>query len=291
MRYDSIIVGTGPAGLEAAINLKIRRKSFLLIGPESLSRKVNRAPKIDNYLGLPNISGKDLGDAFHRHIKEHDIEITDTRVTSVYHMGDHYAVATAQDLYEASTVILATGVYTSNPYKGEEEFLGRGVGYCATCDAPLYEGKTVTIIGTSEYAEDEANYVSEIAKKVYYVPVGPSPVYLNDEVEVVTGRVQEITGNENGTVGHLVLDSRTLDTDGVFILRESISPARLLPGLESDGEHILVNEHMETNLPGGFAAGDCTGRPYQYIRAAGQGLTAAHSAVSYLAALNKKSKG
>ena len=282
MRYDSIIVGTGPAGLEAALNLKIRNKSFLLFGPAELSKKVVKAPMIANYLGLPDITGKEMADAFLTHLSKHDIEITPSMISTVYPMGDYFSISSSTaDIYEASTVILAPGVHVGSPFKGEEKFLGRGVGYCATCDAPLYKGKNVAIVGYNTEAENEANYVAELADKVYYIPVRSKPERLSDEVQVVEGKVVSIEGDN--LVNSLVLDTGELPVDGVFILRESISPATLVPGLETDGNHIKVDSNMRTNVPGCFAAGDSTGKPYQYIRAAGQGLVAAHSAVAYLA--------
>ena len=136
-KYDIAIIGTGPAGLSAALNAKIRNKSFILFGSNSLSPKVKRAPKINNYLGFPDSSGDKLGEAFKEHIKAMDIEITDERVNNVYAMGDYFTLMVNEKMYEAKTVILATGVEFSKPLEGEEKYLGRGVGYCATCDAPL----------------------------------------------------------------------------------------------------------------------------------------------------------
>lgn len=286
MRYDSIIIGTGPAGLEAALNLKIRNKNFLLVGPEYLSSKIVKAPKISNYLGLGEVSGLEMQKHFTDHLKEMDIQLTNGRITAVHSMGDYFAVATASEFYETDTVILATGVHTQNPFKGEEDFLGKGVGYCATCDAPLYKGKKVVIVGYSPEAEHEANFVSEIASEVTYIPVASKPTLLNDNVKVVNGRVTEILGSDKAET--IVLNTEEIKADGFFILRESIAPNTLVAGLETDGAHIKVNANMETNISGIFAAGDCVGRPYQYIKSAGEGLVAAHSAVQYLTNLDKK---
>jgi thioredoxin reductase (NADPH) len=99
------------------------------------------------------------------------IEITEERVNNIYAMGDYFALMVNEKMYEATTVILATGMEYTKPIKGEEQLLGKGVGYCATCDAPLYRGKTVTIIGYNKEAEEEADFVSEVAEKVYYIPM------------------------------------------------------------------------------------------------------------------------
>ncbi|MEG0773103.1 NAD(P)/FAD-dependent oxidoreductase [Clostridium sp.] len=284
-RYDVAIIGTGPAGLEAAINCKIRNKSVIIFGSNELSTKLSKAPKIDNYLGFHGISGKDLKKMFLSHIHSMDISITEERINAVYAMGDYYALMVNEKIYEAKTLILATGIEYTKPYKGEEEFLGRGVGYCATCDAPLYKGKDVVIIAQSESAEEEANYVKEICNKLYYIPLYNGNYDLNKDIEIIKGNPQEI--RNQGDKREVVLSKETLVADGVFILRETISPKQLVAGLEVEEGHIKVNRDMATNLKGCFAAGDCIGKPYQYIKAAGEGLVAALSAVSYIDNIGK----
>lgn len=280
-RYDAAIIGTGPAGLSAAITLKIRNKKILLLGSNDLSPKVEKAHEINNYLGLPAIKGADLGQRFADHLKQMEIEITEDKITAVYAMGDYFSLQSkTNETYEAETVILATGVNFGKPYPGEEQFLGRGVSYCATCDAPLYKGKTVALIGSSPKEETEAEFMSEVAGKVYYIPTYKEPVQVNDSIEVITDLPVSIEGGLKAN--KLVLKSQEIEADGFFILRESVSPAQLVPGLALDGNHVAVNRKMETNLPGCFACGDIVGTPYQYIKSAGEGNIAALSAVSYL---------
>lgn len=279
-RYDIAIVGSGPAGLSAALNAKIRNKSFILFGSKFLSSKIQKAPKINNYLGFPQSSGEELGKAFLKHIEDMDIEITEERINNIYSMGDYFALMVNEKIYEAKTVILATGVEFSKPLKGELEYLGKGVGYCATCDAPLYKGKTVCIISSNLEGESEANYVSELAEKVYYIPLYKNEYKLNSNIELVKDRPIEICGDIK--VNKLILKTREIETDGVFLLKDAISPSQLVPGLEENEGHIKVDRFMRTNLKGLFACGDCVGKPYQYIKAAGEGNIAALSAVEYL---------
>ena len=279
-RYDIAIIGSGPAGLSAALNAKIRNKSFILFGTRNLSSKVQRAPKINNYLGFPNSTGSKLGEAFREHISSMGIEITEERINNVYSMGEYFTLMANDKMYEAKSIILATGVEFSKPLKGELEFLGKGVGYCATCDAPLYKGKTVCIISSNEEGEHEANYVSELASKVYYIPLYKGDYKLNDSIELVEDRPTEIVGENK--VSKLLFKSREIETDGVFLLKDAISPSQLVPGLQEEEGHIKVDRLMKTNLKGCFAAGDCVGKPYQYIKAAGEGNIASLSAVSYL---------
>lgn len=279
-RYDIAIIGSGPAGLEAAINAKIRNKNIIIFGNEDFSPKLTRAPKINNYLGFYNISGKDLKDKFHEHIQSMGIEITQERVDSVYAMGEYFAVMVNTKMYEAKSLILATGMEQTKSLKGEEEFLGKGVGYCATCDAPLYKGKTVTIIGYNKKAEEEANYVSELVSKLYYIPMYKDELELNPGIQVIKDRPKEIVGDD--MVKKLILNNYEIETDGIFVLKDSIPPNQLVPGLEMENGHIKVDRKMRTNIKRCYAAGDCTGTPYQYIKAAGEGQVAALTAVQEL---------
>ncbi len=279
-RYDIAIVGSGPAGITAAINAKIRNKKIIMFGYENLSNKLYLAPKIDNYVGLHGISGKDLAEKFKEHLDEMNIEITYERINNIYAMGDYYALMINDKTYEATALILATGVQFGKPFKGENEFLGRGVGYCATCDAPLYKNKVVTIIGYNKESIEEANYVSELASKVYFIPMLNEEYTLNNNIEVIKDKPVEIIGET--TVKKLVLKNSEIECDGIFILRDSISPDQLVPGLLVEDAHIKVNRDMETNLKGCYAAGDATGKPYQYLKAMGEGQVAALNAVSYI---------
>lgn len=285
MRYDIAIVGSGPAGLSAAINGKIRNKNIIVFGTKELSGKVNKAPKINNYLGLPGLDGKALKEHFTEHIEKMGITITEERINNIYAMGDYFALMVNEKMYEASTVILATGVEFTRPIKGEEQFLGRGVGYCATCDAPLYKNKIVAVVGYNHEAAEEANYVSELASKVYFVPMYNGEKDLNDNIEIIKEKPIEVAG-EN-LVNRLIFRDKEVKVDGVFFLKDSIAPNQLMPGLEVEGGHIKVDRTMATNIKGCFAAGDIVGKPYQYIKGAGEGLVAALSAVSYLEKLKK----
>ncbi len=283
-RYDIVIIGTGPAGLEAAITAKIRNKNILLIGSKNSSTKVEKAHTVENYLGLPHISGTEMQKAFLEHTASLGIEITEDQVIAVYNMSDYFMIQTKTNYYEASSVILATGVLTSKPYPNEETLLGRGVSYCATCDGALYKNKTVAVIATSKEEEDEVLFLKEYASKVHYFPLYQDYSELKD-IDIHEEKPLEIVGTN--TVEKLITDKNEYTIDGLFILRESVAPKQLVPGLETDGPHAKVNLDMSTNIPGVFACGDIAGLPYQYIKSAGQGNVAALSAVKYLASKTK----
>ena len=271
--------------MSAAITAKIRNKKILLIGNPNFSDKVQKAHQIQNYLGLPALSGKDLAKAFENHINSMDITITEGKVNAVYPMGSYFGLQVSQDIYEAETVIVATGIVTGKAFKGENELLGRGVSYCATCDAPLYRNKTVAVIGYSPKEESEAEFLAEVCEKVLYIPMYKEETKLSDKVTIINEKPTAVIGENK--VKSLQTEKNNYEVDGIFILRDSIPPSQLVSGLEIKDNHIVVNLQMETNIKGCFACGDIVGRPYQYIKAAGQGNIAGLSAVAYLDAKRK----
>lgn len=287
MRYDIAIIGTGPAGVSAALTARSRNKNLILIGSESGSDKIRKTHGIVNYPGLANVSGADLNQAFLDQLKGAGIAVTPGRVAGVYSMGDYFSLQVGQDFIEASTVILTTGTSFGKPLPGEDENLGRGVSYCATCDAPLYRGREALVVGWSEKEEDEAAFLSETCSKVTYIPMYKGDVKLPETVSVVYGKPVSVERSEgkmrlNLAAGEDGASAAYLDADCIFLLRDSVAPDKLVPGLELDGNHVKVDRKMASSLPGLFAAGDLTGLPYQIAKAAGEGNIAAISAAQYL---------
>ena len=313
--YDIAIIGTGPAGISAAITATIRNKKIILFGSRELSDKIRTAHLIQNYPGFPECSGEDLCNAFAAHLEKMGIEITEEKINAVYPMGETFALQTMKnEMHQARSVILACGMVQGKLLPGEEELVGRGVSYCATCDAPLYRGRSVAVIGYSLEAEEEVNFLSEVASEVLYFPVYRDEPKVSESVKVVRQIPQAILNKEaaeeafslaqadpakssakdlaSGEAlsvdalkqGQLAVQTTkgTFPADGIFVLRSSVPAGQLIPGIEMDGEHVKVNLQMETSVPGCFACGDITGRPYQYVKAAGQGNVAVLSAVSYL---------
>ena len=279
-KFDIAIIGTGPAGISAAITCKIRNKKILLLGRKNSSEKINKAHLINNYPGLPEITGSELTEKFISHITGMGIEITEDKVSTVYSMGDYFILQCSGITYEAKSVIIATGVSQINTLDGEERLLGNGVSYCVTCDAQFYKGKTAAIIGYNKESVEEANYLSEIANNVIFFPANCKTEGLSDKIKIIDDIPKKIV-DDCGTK-KLFADKNTYGVDGVFIIRDSIAPNRLVPGLEMSGNHIKVDINMCTNISGCLACGDIAGQPYQFIKAAGQGNSAALSAVKYL---------
>lgn len=282
MVFDAAIIGSGPAGVSAALNLKIHEKNFIWLGSKKLSDKITKAEKIMNYPGLKDISGMELNQAFSNQIADMEIEITEQMVNSIMDFNGHFALMAGSEFYEAKTVILTTGVANQPLLQRESEMLGKGVSYCATCDGGLYRNKTIAVICSAARFEHEVKYLSELAEKVYFYPTYPGASFIADNVEVLTEKPVSIEG-ESRVSGMALKSGASVTVDGIFCLRDSISLSTLLPGLEIEEKHIKVNRQMETNIPGVYAAGDCTGRPYQYTKAVGEGNIAAHSVLEYLA--------
>ena len=279
-RYDIAIIGTGPAGMSAAITAKVRNKKILLLGGKDLSTKVSKAHAVNNYLGLPAVTGEAMAKAFGDHLKQMEIEITDTKVGTIYSMGDYFSLQVGEEMVEASSVILATGVVQGKPLPGEEAYVGKGVSYCATCDGQFYRGKKTVVIGYSAKEEAEADYLAELAEEVVYIPMYKEEVHTDSRVKVIREKPEEILGEKKVT--GVKTDQGIIEADGVFVMRDAVAPSQLVPGLATEGPHVVVDLQMKTNIPGLFACGDIAGTPYQYIKAAGQGNVAALSAAAYL---------
>ena len=203
-------------------------------------------------------------------------------------MGDRYMINADNEFIEAKTLILALGLSKSRSIPGEAEYLGKGVSYCATCDGMLYRGKKVAVVGENEEGEAEANFLAEVAE-VTYIPLYQPVLHLKENVTVVQGKPKAVLG-ENGRVTALELDGEPLACDGIFFAKNTTPPESLLFGLQTDGKSIAVNRSMETNLPGVYAAGDCTGAPYQIAKAVGEGLVAALSAAAEIDRRSREQK-
>lgn len=281
--FDAAVIGTGPAGISAAITLTVRNKKVLLLGSRSLSDKISKAHAVRNYPGLPEIAGNDFQKKMLEHLEVLGIPVTEDQITACYALGETFSLTgRSSRTYTAKTVIIASGINFGKPFEGEEQFLGRGVSYCATCDAALYKNKTVAVVAQTEKEESEAAFLAENCAEVYYIPMYKKEDihFDSSKVKVIQDSVVSVSGGMK--VQKLVLKNQELDVDGVFILRDSVKPSQLVPGIELDGNHIAVDRQCRTNLKGCFACGDITGAPYQYIKAAGEGNVAALSAVEYL---------
>jgi len=267
---DIIIVGGGPAGLSAAITARQRNMKTAVISNDGTKSGLYKAREIGNYPGVPNVTGSELLRKLTDHALDAGARLITGQVNTVLPAGGVFNVGYGSDILVSKSLVLATGVSQSSLYPGEEGLLGRGVSYCATCDGMLFRGKKVCVVGLTPEADDEAGYLGSIG------------------CEVVILKTKNITINGEEKVTSVTADGETIECDGVFVLRQAIAPHLLLFGLEMESGHIRAGLSAETNIPGVFAAGDCSGTPYQIAKAAGQGQIAALSAAVYLERNDRK---
>lgn len=296
--YDVIIVGAGPAGVTAAI-YAARKMMKTLVLTGNIGGQAALSPGVENYTGFQLISGLELSEKFNDHMGKFNIEIEkDTEVISIEKDVNYFNVKTADATYQSRTVISASGRrprYLNAP--GEMEYKNKGVTYCATCDAPLFEGKDVAVVGGGNAALDAALQLIPIANKIYLIDISDriigdavmlEKVKSSPKVEIMLNvEVKEIFGDKFVKGLKLLVgkkEDKTLDVEGVFIEIGSM-PVKEPTSQVKTNEHneIIVNERCETNIPGLFAAGDVTNVPEkQIIVAAGQGCIACLSAFKYI---------
>ena len=270
--YDIAVIGAGPAGYSAAINARKREKTVIVLGQNT--GWLSRAESIENYPGMPGVSGQQMLEAMASQAQAMGAELRAGVVHQVIAMGETFALSLGADFIEAKKVIIATGAKQPRLLPGEERLLGRGVSYCGTCDGMLYRGKNVAVIGEGAEAVSEANFLMNLCQSVTYF--GKMDDALDSRIQVREEKPGEITG-ETRAQG-LVAGGEEMPFDGVFIFREAMALSSLLPGLEMNGAFIRVDRQMRTNMPGVFAAGDCTGLPLQVAKAVGEGCIAALAA-------------
>ena len=266
--YDILILGAGPAGVSAALTAHARGRSVLVLGADPMTGPLAKAPAVENYPGLAGMSGRDLLAAMLRDLERLGIPWVTGRATGVVPFAGRFMVSAEQDVYEARSLILAAGSpQRDKPLPGETELLGRGVSWCATCDGMLYRGKRVAVLGLGGEGEKDAAFLRSIGCDVLYF-------------DPAQAKNVKIKGTDRVTA--IVIGGEEHPVEGVFVLRDTVAASALLPGLEMRDGHIAVDGDMATSVPGVFAAGDCTGRPYQIARAVGQGNIAALAADGYL---------
>lgn len=297
MVFDVIIIGGGPAGLSAGVYSTRYELKTLLIA-EEMGGYVNESPLVENYLGIPNIKGYELGKKFTEHAKSSGVEFAQEIVKEIKKQGDLFVVKTDDNTYETKSLILSMGSKKRHlNVPGEKEFFGLGVSYCATCDGPLFKDKVIAVAGGGDSAKATALLLTEYASKVYILVrednfIGKATLIRrvndNPKVEVLFNtEIKEIKGEQ--IIKELILNNgKSINVDGLFVEIGLIPNTELVKdlGLELD-EHklISVTPSMTTNVPGLFAAGDITNGSdglRQDITAASEGALAATSAYKFL---------
>jgi len=297
--YDVIIVGAGPAGLTAAIYASRRNMKTLVLG-KGLSDQVSETPHVENYPGFEKIKGYELIKKFEQQVRDFGVEVIFEEVVKITPKKDGFIVKTVKKSYEGKTVILAFGkIPRTLNIPGEKGFTGKGVSYCATCDAPLFKDKTVAIIGGGNAALDGALLLSKIAKKVYLVhrrdefrgfEAEVEKVKKRNNIELVLSHVAvEFKGDK--ILKSIIVENvntkekKELKVDGVFVEIGSDVKTDFVKDLVKldKNNYIIINKNCETSRPGVFAAGDVTNTPFkQIVVAAGEGAKAGLNAYNYL---------
>ena len=273
--YDVIVIGSGPAGITAAIYSKRRNLSILVISKGNGT--LQKAEKIDNYYGFENgISGKELYVNGIKQAKNLGIDFIEDEVINIEYINQ-FTIETVNSKYEAKAVILATGVSRNVPnIKGIKEFEGKGVSYCAVCDSFFYKGKDVAVLGDGNYAIHEFETLKPIASSVTILTNGNTMVENRDSsIEVNSKKIREFRGDTK--LEKVEFEDKTIQNlNGVFIAMGTASSSDLARkiGARIENNNIVVNENMETTVPSLFACGDCTGGLLQISKAVYEGAKA-----------------
>lgn len=279
-----LIIGRGPAGISASIYTQ--RGGFDVTVVAKDDGALMRAERVENFYGQPEpVSGPELIRLGVAGAKRLGVKFLEAEVVALTAEEKGFRATTADGtILTADAVVLAAGVSRSAPpISGLKEFVGRGVSYCAMCDAPFYRGKTVAVLGAGEFALHEADILSLVAKKVILLTHGQAAPEVDGRYEVHTAPVKAVEGD--GRVGRVRLtDGSDVAIEGLFLAwgtAGSTDLARRIGAIVED-THIAVDAHMATNVPGLYAAGDCTGGLLQIVKAAHDGTVAGLSILKYL---------
>lgn len=286
MSYDCIVIGKGPAGISASLYVKRANLKVLVIGKDGGA--LEKTKEIDNYYGFKNtISGKELLINGIEQAKRLGVELETDEVIGLEFDGE-YIVKTRNSIFKAKTLILATGARRNVPtIKGIKEFEGKGVSYCAICDAFFYKNKDVAVLGSGDYAISEAKQLLPVANSVTILTNGEQIVENRntdlEKIQLLEKPINHFRGNE--VIEEVVFnDNSNLKTSGVFIalgVASSTDLAKKL-GAITNGNYIVVDKNMKTNVPGLYACGDCTGGLLQISKAVYEGAVAGLDAIKYI---------
>lgn len=289
--YDAIIIGGGPAGITAS--LYIKRANFNTLVISNGESALNKANKIENYYGFDNpISGKKLIENGEKQAKSLGVNIIKKEVIGIkYADNNNYEVITANqpqnEKYIAKTIVIATGANRNRPnIKGVKEYEGKGISYCAICDAAFYRNKDVAVLGNGEYAIGEIEELLPVAKSVTMLTDGKEYVENrsnNEKLKINDKKIKKFRG-DNKIEEIEFEDNSTEKVQGIFIAQgtaSSLDFAKKL-GARIEENHIIVNDDMETTIPNVYAAGDCTGGILQISKAVYEGTKAGLSIINKL---------
>lgn len=281
MEYDVIIIGSGPAGISASLyTARANLKTLIISKGIGILEKVK---KIENYYGLDEpLTGEELHEIGIKQAKKLGVDFAKDEVVKIEY-EEKFKVETINNEYKAKAVIIATGTSRKEPkISGIKEFEGRGVSYCATCDAFFFKGKNVAVLGSKEYALHEAEELKKVTNSVTMLTNGEQVVENRSiDVDIENRKIREFRG-DNRIEEIEFEDNTTKKIDGVFIAigtATSSDLARKIGARIDENKNIIVDENMQTNVPNLFACGDCTGGVLQIAKAVYEGMVAGMSAI------------
>lgn len=282
--YDVIIIGAGPAGITASLYTQRGNLKTLVLYNEKSG--LEKAEHIENYYGFENgISGESLYKTGIKQAKNIGVDVKKEEVTKIENNVDTFKVITPKGEYDSKVLILSTGNKKNKPkIKGIEKFEGKGVSYCAICDGFFFRNRSVSVVGSGNYAVSETNELINIANDVTILTNGDkAPEIRADNVSIDTKEIDEIVG-ENRVQGVKFKDGSEIATDGIFIAQGVAGSADFAKklGIITKKDNIVVNDDMETNIKGIFACGDCTGGLLQVSKAVYEGAKAGLQAIKYI---------
>ncbi len=305
--YDAIIIGSGPAGLTAALYLGRAGQKSIVLEKDFVGGYTAKIAHIENYPGYETISGMDLTQIMARQAEKFGATIVyPVEVVNMELAGEVKRIRTRDEVYESSVVIIAIGVARKKlEVPGAKEFLGKGVSYCATCDGNFFKGRKVAVVGSDDEAAEEALHLADLAEKVTMVPTKELDVVAavmgrlrsRSNVEILPiSKVLSVVGDELVTGLKIAQNGAetVLPLDGVFIALGSTPISQLIlraGGMADDRGCLIVDKHQRMNLEGVFAAGDCTCGGMQIVAAAGEGAVAGMRAASYVRRIKAKAAG
>jgi len=305
--YDAIIIGSGPAGLTAAIYLGRAGQKSIVLEKDFVGGYTAKIAHIENYPGYETINGMDLTQIMAKQAEKFGATIVyPVEVVNVDIKGDIKRVRTRDEVYEAFVVIIAVGVARKKlEVPGAKEFLGKGVSYCATCDGAFFRGRTLAVIGSDDEAAEEALHLAELAGKVALVPHKQLDVVetlmarlkTKSNIEIHPfAEIKEIVGTDVVTGLKIGRDGAetVLPLEGVFIAMGSTPISSLIQqagGQVDDRGALLIDRNQRTNIEGVYAAGDCTYGGMQIVCAAGEGAVAGMRSAAYVRKIKTKTTG
>jgi len=300
--YDCVIIGGGPGGVTAAIYATRARMKTVVLEKLGVGGQIALSDIIENYPGFPSLSGGELMQHFEDHARGLGVEFKFAEVKSINSNGDTKIIETSEGPIEAKSVIISTGAEPKKlGFKGEDEFTGRGISTCGTCDGPFYRNKPIAVIGGGDTAVKESIYLSKIASKIYHIhrrdrfraeKILQERVMVRENIEFLWKHTAvEVIGDDSGVTGVKVKHvetgaERDIKVDGIFVFT-GIKPNTDFVECNKDSQGFIITDAMmRTSVPGVFAVGDCRDTPLRQVATAvGDGAIAAMQAEEYVSEL------